>query len=140
MAGKMFFLTFGGDPYQAVQARITLEVIREEGLVENAKVMGKRLVDGMKGLMKTRKLIGDVRGRGLLLGMELVKDRTTKEHAPAETAELLERCRDKGLLVGKGGLFGNVVRLAPPLSITAEQCDKILKVFDEALGEIEAKL
>ncbi len=69
------------------------------------------------------------------MGMELVKDRTTKEYAPAHVTDLMERCKDKGVLIGKGGLFGNVVRLAPALSITAEQIDFILKTLDECLVE-----
>jgi alanine-glyoxylate transaminase / (R)-3-amino-2-methylpropionate-pyruvate transaminase len=122
-----------------MQARVTMEIIREEKLIENARAQGTYLVDGLKGLMKTHPLIGDVRGRGLLLGFELVKDRTTKEYATAEMNELMELCRDKGLLIGKGGLFGNVARIAPPLSITRAQCDQMLKVIDESLGEIEKR-
>ena len=137
LAGKMLFLTFGSDPYQTAQAKVTIDVIREEKLIENSRAQGAYLVDGMKGLMKTRRLIGDVRGRGLLLGMELVKDRATKEHAVAETARFMEICRDKGVLIGKGGLMGNVVRIAPPLSLTREQADRILMAFDQALDEIE---
>lgn len=137
LKGKMFFNTFGSDPYQTMQAKLTIEIIREEKLITNARAMGTYIVENLKGMMKTRKLIGDVRGRGLLLGIELVKDRTTKEYASAETAELMERCRKKGVLLGKGGLFGNVVRLAPPLTITRADCDRLLKAIDESLGEIE---
>ena len=72
-------------------------------------------------------------------GMELVKDRTTKEHAVAECAELMELCREKGVLIGKGGLMGNIVRIAPPMTIAKAQCDQILKAFDESLTIIEAK-
>jgi len=139
LGGKMFFNTFGSDPYQTLQARLSIEIIRDEKLIENANAMGKYLVEGFKGMMKTRKLIGDVRGRGLLLGVELVKDRETKEHAPAATAELMELCREKGLLIGKGGLFGNVVRFAPPLTLNRVQCDQVLKTFDESLAELEKR-
>lgn len=139
MTGKMYFLTFGSDPYQTMQAKATMDIIREEKLIDNSRTLGAYLVDGMKQLMKTHPLIGDVRGRGLLLGMELVKDRDTKEHAPEATIELMEKCREKGLLVGRGGLKGNVLRIAPPLSITKEHCDRMLKIFDESLREIEAK-
>jgi alanine-glyoxylate transaminase/(R)-3-amino-2-methylpropionate-pyruvate transaminase len=139
LTGKMHFLTFGADPYQTAQAKAVLDIVREEKLTDNAQKQGAYLVDGMKQLMKTRRLIGDVRGRGLLLGMELVKDRDTKEHATAETIELMEKCRDKGLLVGRGGLMGNVLRIAPPLTITKAHCDTMLRIFDECLGEIEAK-
>jgi len=133
MKGKFYFNTFGSDPYQTMQAKMTLEIIREEKLIENARVMGEYLKQGLMGMTNTRKLIGDVRGRGLLLGIELVRDRNTKEYATAETSELMEICREKGVLVGKGGLFGNVVRLAPPLSIDRGQCDQVLRVLDEGL-------
>ncbi len=137
LAGKLFFNTFGSDPYQTMQARVTMDIIREEKLIENARAQGTYLMDGLKGLMKTHPLIGDVRGRGLLLGFELVKDRTTKAYATAEMNELMELSRERGLLIGKGGLFGNVARVAPPLSITRAQCDQMLKVIDECLGIIE---
>ncbi len=140
LAGKLLFNTFGSDPYQTMQAKVTMDIIREEKLIENAKTQGAYLMDGLKGIMKTRKLIGDVRGRGLLLGFELVKDRTTKEYATAEMNELMEMCKDRGLLIGKGGLFGNVARVAPPLSITRAQCDQMLKTIDECLGEIEKRM
>ncbi len=136
MAGKVFFNTFGSDPYQTTQARLTIEIIREEKLIENAKAQGAYLMDSLKQLMKKHPLIGDVRGRGLLLGFELVKDRTTKEYAAAETAELMEYAREKGVLFGKGGLNGNVVRIAPPLGITRAECDRFLKVVDEGLTRI----
>ncbi len=136
MSGKMFFNTFGSDPFQTAQAKLTLDIIGEEGLIANAQAMGKVLMDGMKDLMQRHPLIGDVRGRGLLLGAELVRDRKTQEYAPAETAELMERCRDKGILVGKGGLFGNVIRFAPPLTFTRENCNELLRVVDESLFEI----
>lgn len=137
LAGKTYFNTFGSDPYQTMQAKVTLEIIRDEKLIENARTQGAYLVDGMKALQKKHRLIGDVRGRGLLLGMELVKDQKTKEHAVQETVDLMEKCRERGLLVGKGGLMGNVIRLAPPLVITRADCDRILKAFDESLAELE---
>lgn len=132
MAGKMYFNTFAGDPYQTMQALKTMEIIEEEHLIENARNMGGYLKEGLCELMKTYPLIGDVRGRGLLLGIELVKDRRTKAYAPEECAQLMELCRDKGLLIGKGGLFGNVVRIAPPLSINREQIDFMLTVLDQS--------
>jgi alanine-glyoxylate transaminase / (R)-3-amino-2-methylpropionate-pyruvate transaminase len=137
LKGKLFFNTFGSDPYQTLQAKITLEIIREEKLIQNARAQGEYLVSGFKALMKKHPLIGDVRGRGLLLGIELVKDRETKAHATSETAELMELCRERGILIGKGGLFGNVVRFAPPLTITQAQCDRVLTVIDECLGLLE---
>lgn len=140
MAGKLYFNTFGSDPYQTMQAKVTMEIIREEKLIENAKKMGSYLQEGIKNLMKGHALIGEVRGRGLLMGFELVKDRETKEHAIAETSALMEKCREKGVLVGKGGLHGNVIRIAPPLSISQKQCDLVLKVIDESLSEMKKAL
>ena len=137
LAGKMFFNTFGSDPYQTAQAQATMEIIRDEKLVQNAREQGRHLKDGLEQLMKKHALIGDVRGRGLLLGFELVKDRISKEYAPQETANLMEECKDRGLLIGKGGLFGNVVRLAPPLSVSRADCDFILKTIDESLKTIQ---
>ena len=135
-AGKMYFNTFGGDPMQAAQARATMDVIAEEKLSANAVAMGQRLKDGMRELMKNHSLIGDVRGRGLLLGMELVEDRISKEHATEKTALFMDKCKEKGVLVGKGGLLGNVIRLAPPLTINAGQVDELLEVFDRCFAEI----
>ena len=132
MSGKLYFNTFAGDPYQARQALITMEIIEEEKLIRNAKEMGDYLLKGLKNLMKKYEIIGDVRGRGLLIGIELVKDRKTKEHAKEETAEMMELTKERGLLVGKGGLFGNVLRIAPPLSINKKQIEKILSVLDES--------
>ena len=136
LEGKMYFNTFGGDPMQTAQARATMDVIAEENLSANAVAMGQRLKDGMRELMKNHSLIGDVRGRGLLLGMELVEDRASKEHATEKTALFMDKCKQKGVLVGKGGLLGNVIRLAPPLTINAEQVDEMLEVFDRCFAEI----
>jgi 4-aminobutyrate aminotransferase-like enzyme len=140
LAGKMFFNTFGSDPYQTMQAALTIEIIEEEKLMENAKVVGAYLMDGLKSLMKRHAIIGDVRGRGLLIGMELVKDPVTKEHATEETVVFMECCREKGLLLGKGGLKGNVIRIAPPLTLTQKQADLILKIVDESLTQMERKI
>ena len=136
--GKLYFNTFGGDPMQTAQARATMDVIAEENLIANAKTMGQRLKDGMQELMKKHSLIGDVRGKGLLVGMEFVRDRVSKEYAGEETLLFMDKCKDRGVLVGKGGLFGNVVRVAPPLSINAAQVDELLDVFDHSLAEIAA--
>ncbi len=138
LQGKMYFNTFAGDPMQAAQAKATMDVIAEENLSANALVMGQRIVDGIKDMMSRHPLIGDVRGRGLLLGMELVKDRNTKEHAVEEAARLMDLCKDRGVLLGKGGLRGNVVRIAPPLTINAEQVDHLLTVVDQVLTDIES--
>jgi 4-aminobutyrate aminotransferase-like enzyme len=137
LAGKFYFNTFAGDPYPVVQAQKTMEIIREEKLIENAKRMGNRLQDGFRTMMKTQPLIGDVRGKGLLIGIELVKDKTTKTYATQETAKVMDLCKDKGLLLGKGGLHGNVLRIAPPLCITEADVDFMLKTIDESFTECQ---
>ncbi len=139
LAGKMFFNTFGSDPYQTMQAALTIEIIEEENLIENARVVGAYLMDGLKQLMRSHPLMGEVRGRGLLIGIELVKDPVTKEHATQETLALMDLCRDKGLLLGKGGLKGNVIRIAPPLTLNQKQADFILQTIDRSLSELGKK-
>lgn len=137
MSGKLYFNTFGSDPYQTMQALKTMEIIEEENLIKNAKDIGKYLIDSLNELKQKHQLIGDVRGRGLLIGIELVKDKKTKEYANKECIELMELTKDKGLLIGKGGLFGNVIRIAPALSINRQQADFILKIIDESLKKID---
>jgi alanine-glyoxylate transaminase / (R)-3-amino-2-methylpropionate-pyruvate transaminase len=94
------------------------------------------LKDGFNELAKHHQLIGDVRGMGLMLGVELVRDRKTKEPAKKETLALLEAAREMGVLVGKGGLDGNVLRIKPPMCITFEDADFTLDVLDRALGSV----
>jgi 4-aminobutyrate aminotransferase-like enzyme len=136
MAGKSYFNTFAGDPYQMEQARLTMEVIREEKMIQNAREMGKLLKDGLEQMMPKHKLIGEVRGRGLLLGAELVKDRESKAYATEETVRFVDICKEKGLLLGKGGLKGNVVRITPPLSINREHVNFMLETMDQAFHEV----
>ena len=137
MQGKVYFNTFAADPYPAMQAKLTLDVIREEGMIENAKAMGQVLRNGLHELAKTHSLIGDVRGRGLLLGIELVKDRKTKAYATEEAIQFMDECQQRGLLVGKGGAMGNVIRIAPPLSIRRDQVDLLLQVMDESFHALK---
>jgi alanine-glyoxylate transaminase/(R)-3-amino-2-methylpropionate-pyruvate transaminase len=128
--------TFGGNPLAMAAGLAVLDVIDQERLQENARVVGGRLLAGLQDLATRHRLIGDVRGRGLMLGVELVTDRGTKEPARAETAELLEQLRELGVLVGKGGLFGNVLRIKPPLCLTAADVDFALAALDQALGRL----
>jgi 4-aminobutyrate aminotransferase-like enzyme len=136
MAGKFYFNTFGGDPYQTAQAQATIDVIRKEKLIENAGIQGKRLMDGLLELQKRHTLIGDIRGRGLLIGVELVRDRKTKEFASTEAVAFMDLCRNKGLLLGKGGLHGNVIRVAPPLTVSSKQIDELLAIMDQVFAEL----
>lgn len=136
LAGKLYFNTFGGDPLQTAQAKVTMDIIRDEQLADNAVRMGERLIDGLRQLMNHHEVIGDVRGRGLLLGIELVKDRESKVYATTEAARLMDLCKDHGVLLGKGGLFGNVIRLAPPMTVDEQQVDEIIGVIDRSLHDL----
>jgi alanine-glyoxylate transaminase/(R)-3-amino-2-methylpropionate-pyruvate transaminase len=133
MTQRIHFNTYGGNPVCMAAGLAVLDVIEEEGLQENARVVGGRLKAGLHRLADRHPLVGDVRGLGLLLGMELVRDRATREPAKEETMATLEACRIMGLLVGKGGLDGNVLRIKPPLCITAEDADFAVDVLDRAL-------
>ncbi len=128
--------TFGGNPVTSVAARATIEVIEEENLLENAHVIGAYFRAKLEELQSKHKLIGDVRGMGLMQALELVKDRATKEPAPEATNELLERARENGLLIGKGGLYGNVLRIAPMLNIAKSDVDKAIRLLDKSFFEV----
>ena len=134
LAQRVHFSTFGGNPVAAAAGLAVIDVIDEEGLQENARVIGKRLRAGLDRLKQSHQLVGDVRGMGLMLGMELVTDRATRAPAKAETGDVLEACREMGVLVGKGGLDGNVLRIKPPMCITADDADFAIDVLDRALG------
>lgn len=139
LSGKIHFNTFGGDPYQALQAALTVEIIEEENLMENAKVMGNYLKEAFIAMKDKYPLIGDVRGRGLLLGIELVQDHQTKAYAAKEAGQMMEETRKRGLLIGKGGLGGNVIRFAPPYTVTKADCDEILKIMDDSFAAVQPK-
>ncbi len=128
--------TFGGNPVTAVAARATIAVIEEENLLENAHTVGTYFRGKLDALKEKYALIGDVRGMGLMQGLELVKDRETKEPAPEATVQLMERARENGLLIGKGGLYGNVIRLSPPLNISKADVDEAIRVLDKSLAEV----
>src|SRR3989440_2724421 len=138
LAKRIHFNTFGGNPIVCAIGKAVLEVIEREKLQENALKLGGYVLAGLEKLKSKHKIIGDVRGKGLMLGVELVKDRVTKEPAKAETAQVLEFAREMGLLLGKGGLWGQSIRFAPPMCITRADADFILEVFDEAFARLEA--
>lgn len=127
---RTHFNTFGGNPVSMAAGLAVLEVIDEDELQENARQVGGRLLRGLRRLQEGHPLIGEVRGLGLMLGVELVSDRGP---ATAETLEVLELAREMGVLMGKGGLDGNVLRIKPPLCITAEDVDFALDVLDRAI-------
>jgi alanine-glyoxylate transaminase/(R)-3-amino-2-methylpropionate-pyruvate transaminase len=128
---RTHFNTFGGNPVSMAAGLAVLEVIDEDGLQENARVAGSRFLEGLRRLQQQHRLVGEVRGLGLMLGVQLVVD---GRPATAETLEVLEAAREMGVLLGKGGLDGNVLRIKPPLCISADDVDFALDVLDRALG------
>jgi 4-aminobutyrate aminotransferase len=129
--------TFGGNPVTSVAAKATIDFIEEEDLLENAHTVGNYFRGKLEELQGKYPLIGDVRGMGLMQALELVKDRKTKEPAPEATTQVMERARDNGLLIGKGGLFGNVLRLSPMLNISKADVDEGVRLLDKAFGEVK---
>jgi alanine-glyoxylate transaminase/(R)-3-amino-2-methylpropionate-pyruvate transaminase len=131
---RLHFNTFGGNPVSMAAGLAVMDVIEEEGLQENARVVGGRLLEGLRRLQRKHPLVGDVRGLGLMLGVELVSDPSARTPATAETLEVLEAARRMGVLIGKGGLDGNVLRIKPPMCITAADADFALEVLDRAFA------
>ena len=136
LAQRIHFNTFGGNPVVAAQGMAVLDVIDREHLQANALEIGNRLTAGLNRLKEKHDIIGDVRGKGLMLGIELVKDRATKEPAKAECAQVLETCKEMGLLLGKGGLHGQTIRFSPPMCVTEADADFLLEVLDQAFAKL----
>ncbi|HVU16879.1 MAG TPA: aminotransferase class III-fold pyridoxal phosphate-dependent enzyme [Candidatus Didemnitutus sp.] len=136
LAQKTHFNTFGGNPVVCAIGKAVLEVIEKEKLQANSLTVGGHLMAGLKRLKEKHAVIGDVRGMGLLLGLEFVKDRKTKEPAKEICAQVVENARELGLLLGKGGLWGQTIRMAPPMNITTADADFIVAALDEAIGAV----
>jgi len=136
MRDRLHFNTYGGNPVSMAQGLATLNVLLEDNVQQRAAEIGGYLKEGLEDLKSRHAIVGDVRGQGLMLGMELVTDRSTKTPATAETAQVHERAKDLGVLIGKGGLYGNVLRIKPPMCIEREDCDFICKVLDICLSEV----
>jgi len=128
--------TFGGNPLSARAARVTLEVVQRERLIDNAKRQGHTLLSELRALQDRYPLIGEVRGHGLMIGVEFVKDRGTKEPATSETGTFLELMRERGLLVGRGGRWSSVVRIQPPLIFDDSDTAELLRAFESSLATL----
>ena len=140
MKNRLHFNTFGGNPVSMTQGLATLEVIDRENIQQNALHVGTHLKNRLLELQERQPLIGEVRGMGLMLGVELVRDLRTKEPANTEAAEVLELCKERGLLVGKGGLFGNTLRIKPPMCLTKDDADFLADCLDEVLGMVSPSI
>ncbi|CAN7995141.1 unnamed protein product [Ixodes pacificus] len=132
-----FFNTFGGNPVACAVGSAVVDVIDEDGCMANSRERGRRLLLALAALQQDFPVVGDVRGKGLMLGVELVQDRETKEPLPpARVGALLESCREMGLLIGKGGLNGNVLRIKPPMCITDADVDFTVAVLRRSLERL----
>jgi 4-aminobutyrate aminotransferase len=126
--------TFGGNPLATTYALANLENIEENRLQENAYKVGNRLYRDLKDLEERYDVVGEVRGKGLMIGIELVTDGDSKAPNPEGAGRVMEACKDAGLLVGRGGLYGNVLRIAPPMVITEDDAARAVETLDVAFG------
>jgi len=133
--GMEYFNTFGGNPVSCAAGLAVLDVVEEEGLQENARTTGARFAEGLRSLMEKHPLVGDVRGPGLFLGVELVLDRATREPAPLQAAYAVERMREEGVLLSTDGPDRNVIKIKPPLCFTAADAGLLVGKLDRVLSE-----
>ena len=136
LAARTHFNTFGGNPVVCAMGKAVLEVIDQEKLQQNSLKIGNRLLVGLNELKQKHNLIGDVRGKGLMLGIELVRDRKTKEPAREECAQIVETAKELGLLLGKGGLWGQTIRFSPPMCVNEQDADFLLEVLSHAFDGV----
>lgn len=131
--------TFGGNPMSAAAANATIGVIEQEKLAANARTLGEKLRAGLEALKSKFPIIGDVRGMGLMQGVEVVANEPKRDRTPNPTAvvRLFEETKRRGLLIGKGGLYGNVLRISPALTVGQKEIDEALGVLEEAFAEVQ---
>jgi len=138
MMGKgLTISTFGGNPVSTAASLATLEVLEEEANPQHVAIVGRHLRNGLEKLWEKYPVVGDVRGMGLMQGVEMVTDRATKEPATDAVNQLFEETRSRGLLIGKGGLYGNVLRISPPLTVTKEHVDEAIEILDLSLAQVQ---
>ncbi len=134
MADKFYFNTYGANPVSCAAGRAVLKVIEEDRLQENARVVGAALLEILSTLHQKYDIVGDVRGRGLMMAIELVRDRKTKEPAAEETAEIFEKTRENGLVLSKSGANRNVLRMVPPLCISMDDVGFVGEAMEDAFA------
>jgi 4-aminobutyrate aminotransferase-like enzyme len=132
--------TFGGNPVTATAAKAVIDFIEEQDLLTNCTEVGGYLRAALEELKAKHDIIGDVRGMGLMQAVELVEDRKTKAPAAAATAQVMEAARQTGLLVGKGGMYGNVLRISPPMNIGRDDVDQFIFMLDKSLATCGAAM
>jgi len=132
--------TFSGNPVACRAALAVLDLIKEENLLERAQQLGEKISATLTGCMEKFKIIGDVRGLGPMIGIELVKDRRTKKPAVDETKNIIASCREDGLLVISCGMYSNVVRILAPLVISDDQLNRGLAILERAIQKADQNL
>lgn len=130
---EMYFNTFGGNPVSSAVAMAVIDVIDDEGLVENAAAVGQYVLECFNELGSRHEMIGDVRGSGLFFGIDLVEDRDTKAPAPDKARSIVNGMRDKGVLMSKIGEYDNVLKLRPPLCFSKQNADLLVSILDEVM-------
>jgi 4-aminobutyrate aminotransferase-like enzyme len=133
--GMEFFSTFGGNPVSCAIGLEVLDVVREEGLQEHARLVGERMLAGLRPFVERYPLVGDVRGSGLFLGVELVRNRMTLEPAAEEASFIANRIRDHGILLGTDGPYHNVVKIRPPMPFDEPNADFLVATFEKIVKE-----
>jgi len=134
--GMEFFSTFGGSTVSCAVGLAVLDVVRDEQLQAHAREVGDHLLARLHELAERSALVGDVRGSGLFIGVELVRDRETLEPAVAEASDVVNRLREEGILIGTDGLFHNVLKIRPPMPFTKEDTDVLAAALDTALKTV----
>ena len=131
------FSTFGGNPVACAAGMAVLDVIENEELIVNARETGEYLRLGLRSLMSKHSIIGDIRGYGMLAGIELVRDHNTLEPADTETDQLMDHLRDYGVFVGSEGSFFNILKIRPPMIFKPEHTDVLIKALDQSFFKLE---
>ena len=135
---RIHFNTFGGNPVSCAIGKAVLEVIEKDNLQERCAVLGERLLAGLRPMVDRYESVGEVRGKGLMVGVEMVADSASKAPSKARCTAVFEKCRELGVLIGKGGLDGNILRITPPMCVHEGDIDFLLEVLDLAFAEADS--
>jgi len=128
--------TTGGNPVSCAAGLAVLNIIEKENLVENSAKIGELMKNRLVNLAEKSSYIGDVRGKGLVMGIEFVNDKKSKEPSPEKTVEFINRCAEKGVIFGRVGWYGNVIRVAPPLVIKEDEANEALEVIQSVIEDM----
>jgi 4-aminobutyrate aminotransferase-like enzyme len=133
---NMYFNTFGGNAVSAAVGLAVLDVLQDERLLENARVVGEYVIAGLRKLQTKHSLIGDVRGAGLFFAVELVRDRATQEPAAAQTKRIVNGMREHGVLISRIGIHDNILKIRPPMPFSTDNADLLLQSLDDVMTSL----